>query len=396
MGGSCDADRPGVLASANLRAMAKRHRFTIVGLGEALFDIFAGQERLGGAPLNVAVQAHQLAQPVEGRGVAVSRVGQDDLGDALRQQLRDRGMDTRYIQSDPDRPTGQVFVDIGPGGQPHYDIVKDSAWDMLWFDSDLEDLAQTCNAVCFGTLAQRDAQTRNAIYRFLHSCRRATRLFDVNLRPPYYDGRTLRRSCEKAEIIKMNVDEVPTVCEQVGIVADTEDAQTESNTSPDRDAANHARDDKGTDVSRGGEGAEVSRGGHAAPVADKQAAASGASRDRAGAVPAGLDTTLARQADTLRRRYGLQMVVISRGELGTTALTEAGWHEGEAAEYPFAENATGVGAGDACVAGILIGNVLRFTPERTMTLANYLGAYVAACEEATPQLPGKILEIVNV
>ena len=37
-------------------------RFSIVGLGEALFDVFPDVEILGGAPLNMAVHAHQLAQ----------------------------------------------------------------------------------------------------------------------------------------------------------------------------------------------------------------------------------------------------------------------------------------------------------------------------------------------
>ena len=41
---------------------------TIVGLGEALFDVFPDRQILGGAPLNVAVHAHQLASALGGRG----------------------------------------------------------------------------------------------------------------------------------------------------------------------------------------------------------------------------------------------------------------------------------------------------------------------------------------
>ena len=61
--------------------------FTIVGLGEALFDIFADRQILGGAPLNMAVHAHQLAAGRGGRGLVVSRVGQDDLGREVCEQL---------------------------------------------------------------------------------------------------------------------------------------------------------------------------------------------------------------------------------------------------------------------------------------------------------------------
>jgi fructokinase len=321
---------------------AMGHRFTFVGIGEALFDTFGGEQRLGGAPLNVAVQAHQLAQPRQGQGVLASRVGQDDLGQSILDRLRQRGMSTRYIQSDPDRPTGQVFVDTDAQGQPTYDIVENSAWDMLWFDSDLEDLAMTCNAVCFGTLAQREAQTRNAIYRFLDTCRRAVRVLDVNLRPPYYEPRILRRSCEKADVLKMNEDELPIVCDQVGA--------------------------------------------EAAKLADA---------DRGAAEATGLMASQRAQADALRRKYELRMVVITRGREGTVALTGDGWHIGDKAEYPFADNATAVGAGDACVAGLMAGQVFHLSTEQTLTLANHLGAYVAASPEATPELPEPILKMVQ-
>src|SRR5438270_6041309 len=61
---------------------------TIVGIGEALFDIFpTGARKLGGAPLNFAVHANQLVRALGGRGVAVSRVGTDDLGEGALQRL---------------------------------------------------------------------------------------------------------------------------------------------------------------------------------------------------------------------------------------------------------------------------------------------------------------------
>jgi len=323
-----------------------RHRFTIVGLGEALFDIIHGQERLGGAPLNVAVHAHQLATPRQGRGVLVSRVGQDELAKDLLTQLKDRGLDTRYIQQDPDRPTGQVFVDTDPQGNPTYDIVRGAAWDMLWFESDLEDLALTCNAVCFGSLAQREAQTRNAIYRFLETTRRATRLFDVNLRPPFYDARLIRHSCEHAEIVKLNRDELPIVCDHVGL-----------------------------DVGAPGGGSE-SIEAHDGSIVE-------------------MDAKERTQMEALRRKYGLEMVVLTRGEQGTVAVTEAGPAAGEPADYEPVAQATAVGAGDACTAAILVARCLNLPVGATLTLANHLGAYVASQAEATPPLPESLLHMVT-
>ena len=52
----------------------------VVGLGEALFDLLPAGPVLGGAPLNVAVHAHQLGA----EGILVSRVGRDEFGDRIR------------------------------------------------------------------------------------------------------------------------------------------------------------------------------------------------------------------------------------------------------------------------------------------------------------------------
>src|SRR5688572_26654682 len=100
----------------------------VVGLGEALFDLLPAGPVLGGAPLNVAVHAQQLGA----RGVLVSRVGRDVLGERLRGEVVNRGLDASGLQIDPERPTGTVAVTL-VDGEPRYDIVKDVAWDHLEF-----------------------------------------------------------------------------------------------------------------------------------------------------------------------------------------------------------------------------------------------------------------------
>ena len=301
---------------------------SIVGLGEALFDVFPDGARLGGAPLNVAVHAHALGRKVGGQGVVVSRVGQDALGAEVIAALRERGMTTDYVQTDPDRPTGRVDVDLDLDGQPTYDIVPHVAWDVLQYDPDLDDLAQTCDAVCFGTLAQRDAQSRNAIYRFLDTARRAVRLFDVNLRGPqqhpFYDARVLERSCERATIVKLNEHELPIVADLLNLRSDGLDGRVEA----------------------------------------------------------------------LLKAYPLEMVVLTRGALGTTLYTKTKRVVGEPVSYPRVDGADSVGAGDACSAGVLVARVLRRPAEKIVALANHMGAFVASQPGATPALPPDLLALV--
>jgi fructokinase len=189
--------------------------FTLVGIGEALFDLLPDREVLGGAPLNVVVHAQQLAVPLGGRAVMVSRVGADERGQRLRSELAARGLEATYLQTDPDRPTGTVRVTLDQG-EPSYDIVRDVAWDRLEFTPELSTLATACVAVCFGTLGQREERARQTIGRFLESATRAIKLFDVNLRQHYYDAALLRRSFELASFAKMNQAELPVVAETLG------------------------------------------------------------------------------------------------------------------------------------------------------------------------------------
>ena len=184
----------------------------VVGLGEALFDLLPAGPVLGGAPLNVAVHAHQLGA----QGILVSRVGRDEFGDRIRKELASRSMSADYLQTDPDRPTGTVQVTLR-NGEPQYDIVPDVAWDAIDFTGDLEALAPRCAAVCFGSLAQRGSRSSAAIIRFLDRAGRAVRLFDVNLRQRYYSRAVLTAGLERSTMVKLNETELPRVLQTLGL-----------------------------------------------------------------------------------------------------------------------------------------------------------------------------------
>ena len=182
----------------------------IIGLGESLFDVFDDQTVLGGAPLNVAVCANQCLSASGGAGIVASRIGRDPLGRRLIRELTAREMDTYHIQLDSDRPTGRVLVRI-ENQQPEYEICKPAAWDAIQFDRRWDTLAGNCDAVCFGTLAQRSAVSREAIERFLTTASSALRLFDVNLRQDFYTPSIIEAGLQRATALKLNADELLTI-----------------------------------------------------------------------------------------------------------------------------------------------------------------------------------------
>lgn len=188
-------------------------KFTIVGLGELLWDVFPTHKQLGGAPANFAYISSLLGEDA----LVVSRIGQDALGAEVMTRLQGLGLDCSCVQHDAARATGTVNVELASDGQPRFDITKEVAWDFLEWTPQLQQLAQRADAVCFGSLAQRRLQSRETIQRFVDGTRaEAVRVFDVNLRQAFYSTEVLNSSAQKATILKLNHEEVPTMMKSVG------------------------------------------------------------------------------------------------------------------------------------------------------------------------------------
>lgn len=188
-------------------------RFTIVGLGEVLWDVFPTHRQLGGAPANFAYISGLLGD----EAVVASRIGHDELGEEVVARLRGLDLDCSYLQRDRAHATGTVKVEVGNDGQPRFEITKDVAWDFLEWTPQLEALAARSDAVCFGSLAQRGLQSRETIRQFIAATGENTvSVFDVNLRQAFYSAEVLSNSAENADILKLNHEEVPIVVHSVG------------------------------------------------------------------------------------------------------------------------------------------------------------------------------------
>jgi fructokinase len=194
-----------------LKIMNRRR--TIVGLGEMLWDMLPDGERLGGAPANFAVMASRLGD----RGAVASRLGKDDLGQRALDVLAQMPVNLSFLQSDEEYPTGTVSITLAHG-EPEYTFHEPVAWDRLTFTDEWRDLAQQADAVCFGTLAQREDISRETIQKFVSATRaECVRVFDVNLRESFFSADVILRSLAKATVVKLNETEVPRILSLTGL-----------------------------------------------------------------------------------------------------------------------------------------------------------------------------------
>jgi fructokinase len=189
-------------------------RSNVVCLGEVLWDVFPDGAHFGGAPANFACCAAELGGSAICASV-VSGVGRDDLGMRAIDLLRARGVDTSLV-SQVDKPTGKVLVKLDSEGHASYKIAEDTAWDAIAWSDELRESAVRCDAVCFGTLAQRSEVSRQTIQAFLQATRSdCLRILDVNLRNPFWKDEVVLQSLELANVVKLNDAELAILAEML-------------------------------------------------------------------------------------------------------------------------------------------------------------------------------------
>lgn len=186
----------------------------IICFGEILWDLLPTGKIAGGAPMNVAYQTNQLGM----RSRMISRVGADDLGKELRAFLQGKGVSTDLVQTDPHYPTGIVHVHLDEKGIPSYEIVQPAAWDHIELTEEMLNTVRGADALVFGSLSCRAENTKNTLLRLLEIA--PLRVFDVNLREPFYTQSLIEELLPKANIVKVNDLELGILATWYGMVGD--------------------------------------------------------------------------------------------------------------------------------------------------------------------------------
>ncbi|MCH9698215.1 MAG: carbohydrate kinase [Gammaproteobacteria bacterium] len=169
--------------------------------GEVLFDCFPdGTRVLGGAPFNVAWHLQALGD----KPVFISQVGQDPLGDEIRQAMTNWGMTDIGLNIDQNHPTGTVQVDF-VGDEPQYTITPDCAYDFI--ASEQVTQFQGPGMLYHGSLGLRNPSAQTALSQLLKD-RRFSVFIDVNLRPPWWQLEQIQALLRQAQWVKLNEQEL--------------------------------------------------------------------------------------------------------------------------------------------------------------------------------------------
>jgi fructokinase len=296
-----------------------------LAFGEILWDCLPSGRHAGGAPFNVAAHLAQLGAPVG----LISAIGSDLLGDEILQLAEAKGVQTQFItKARAGLATGTVLVTVDARGNAAYEIVQPVAWDEIKVPDAALPIAAQAEALIFGSLAGRSPSNLRQLDRLL-AIPGPTGYFDVNLRPPFDDPALVMNLAKKADVLKLNDDEL-------GRLTSWLHPSPTTSTTPGNPAA-------------------------LAEACGALAAATGAAR-----------------------------ICVTRGAQGA-----AFWDRGAltCAPAPQITVRDTIGAGDAFMAGLIVGLARNLKLPHILESACRLGAYVASQSGATPPLPSELIAL---
>lgn len=210
--------------------MTVRQPPRVLCFGEALLDRLGPpggdpsvdgplDDRLGGAPANVACALARLGTP----SALLGRLGEDPIGAAFRRLLVERGVDVSALQQDPRRPSRTVLVRRDIDGDRSFggfagdrgDGFADQAIDAAALASALEPLLRHAHWLLAGTIPLASPDSAQALHLAVAAAgeRGVPLALDLNWRPTFWDVapeqalRRIRPLLDRANLVKLAAEE---------------------------------------------------------------------------------------------------------------------------------------------------------------------------------------------
>lgn len=191
-------------------------KINAVSYGEVLFDVFGDEKKIGGAPLNLALRTASFGFPVS----MISALGNDEDGKLICDYINENQLDTSGMVTTSDYETGIVQVILNDSGSATYKIKFPSAWDFIELNENVRNIVKDADVFFFGSLICRNDVSRKTLFTLLDSNSEMFKVFDVNLRKPFYNMELLEQLMNKADFIKFNDEEIFEIASELGFKSD--------------------------------------------------------------------------------------------------------------------------------------------------------------------------------
>ncbi|AZI24459.1 carbohydrate kinase [Pedobacter sp. G11] len=190
---------------------------SVVAIGEILWDVFPEGKKAGGSSMNVALNLHK--QNINSQ--FISAIGDDDNGKELLDFLSSKNYPIDLIQKGNNLPTSTVEVKLDDQHQATYTIVEPVAWDAIELSEEALLAVTHTDAFVYCSLTCRNEKSKNTILALLKQAK--LKIFDINLRPPFYNIDTLKSLLSEADILKVNEHELVYLKDELSLTGNTDE-----------------------------------------------------------------------------------------------------------------------------------------------------------------------------
>ncbi len=187
----------------------------VLCFGEALWDNFPDYKEIGGAPLNVAFHLKKLGVNTQ----FITRVGEDKMGSQILEFLNKLNFDNSLIQEDNKYNTGEVNISLDKSKSANYIIKYPCAWDKIEMSDAYIKVVKNSDFFVFGSLISRDKISRETLLKLIDHAN--FKIFDVNIRDPYYDFELISFLMQKSNMIKFNEEELERISKDLGVISNS-------------------------------------------------------------------------------------------------------------------------------------------------------------------------------
>ncbi len=187
----------------------------VLCFGEALWDNFPEYKEIGGAPLNVAFHLKKLEIDTQ----FITRLGRDEMGIQILEFIDKLGFDNSLIQIDKNFKTGEVNISLDKSKSANYIIKYPCAWDKIEMSDDYIKIVENSDFFVFGSLISRDEISKGTLLKLISHAN--FKIFDVNVREPYYDFELISFLMQESNMIKFNEEEIERISKDLGIASNS-------------------------------------------------------------------------------------------------------------------------------------------------------------------------------
>lgn len=188
----------------------------IVAFGEVVWDIFPNGKILGGTPSNLVYRCNSFNE----QGFLLSRVGDDDLGYAALQKLKELGISDENVQIDTEFATGTVYITFDENQEPRFHVTPDVAFDHIEFSAEALKLVRDADCLFYGLLPQRFGLSKNTLRELIKESPDSLHFFDLKLFKHFFNVQVVENLLGFSNIVRIKEKEISFLNQELELQAD--------------------------------------------------------------------------------------------------------------------------------------------------------------------------------